>query len=133
MAVLDVLRQRLPVPVAVTLTRAQLKPLVHERAARKLVHEAAVDANDGDDAGRAARQHRVAQDEWAVGLSPAGLLGAVEGIQRAVAVRSFHANRVDHDVRPASPGQLPELLDVGILREVMMSVARALLRAICRR
>src|SRR5829696_10380733 len=118
-AVADVLVEALRVALHVALAGLERQALVHERPGRELVHEAAVDAHDGHDAGGPAREDRVAEGVPAVALGAGGLLDALDGVQRAVPVRRLHADGVDHRVRPAAARELLELLDdVGVLGEV---------------
>jgi hypothetical protein len=118
-ALLDVLVERLHIPLHVALARLHRQALVHERAGGELVHEPAVDADHRDDAARTAGEDRVAQGVATIGLRPRRLLDPVDRVHEAVTVRGLHPDGVDHRVGPAPAGQLLELLDdVGVLGEV---------------
>ncbi len=105
LAVLDPCQQRPQIAVHVALPGADGEALVHERAHRELVHEPAVDADDGDDPAGAAAHDRLAEREGTLGLAPHRLLHAVVRVQRSVVVR-LHPDGVDARIRAAAAGQL---------------------------
>ncbi len=94
LAALDPLQQRCDVALHVALTAPEGDRAVHPGPDGELVHQPAVDADDGDGAAVAAGQDGLAQ-RGPVGFGPYRLLDAVVGLQRcAVGVR-LHADGVD--------------------------------------
>ena len=79
LAVLDPLEQRLHVAMHVRLPGLHRERLVHDRADRNLVDEAAVDAGHRDGAAVAAGHDRLAQRARPIRLQPHRLLHPVVG------------------------------------------------------
>ena len=92
--------------------------LVHHRAERDLVDQAAVDAGDRQRAGRPAHIDHLAQHMRPVALDHHRLLDAVDHrVDRAQRMR-FHADRVDALVRALAGGQLLQPVEHALFVEV---------------
>src|SRR3954471_14068144 len=90
LAALNALEQWTEVTLYVALPGADGQRAVHQRADRELVDEAAVRADDRDDAAVAAGANGLAQRNRPIGLELERLLGAVVGVHHAMPVR-LHA------------------------------------------
>jgi hypothetical protein len=91
----------------VHLAHPEHQRLVHGRAERELVDEAAEHADDADGSALAAGHDRLAYGGGPVGLQPGRLLDPVVDVHGPVAV-CLHANGLDAGVGTASGGHLPQ-------------------------
>ena len=99
----------------VGLAGAELQALLHQRAERELVEEAAIDARHRDAPALAAGHDRLAQRVAAVGADADLLLDGVEEVVDGEAV-ALHADGVDHGVGADAAGHLHQRLEhLGLL------------------
>src|SRR4051812_20313654 len=118
LALLDAAQQVVGPAVDVRLSHAERQALVHRDAERNVVDDAAVDAWNGQGAGRAAGVDHLAQHMRPVGLEHHRLLGAVHHrVDRVRGVR-LEPDRVDAFLRALAAGQLFEPLEHAFLVEV---------------
>src|ERR1051325_4588143 len=118
LALLDAVEQVVRPAVHVGLARAHGEPLLHEGPEGDLVHEAPVDAGDGQRAAGPADVDHLAQDVRAVALHHGGPLHAVvDGVEGAGGV-GLQAHGVDALLRPLAPRQLVEPFDHALLLDV---------------
>src|SRR5690606_15999877 len=103
--VLDVLEQRLDVPLNVALAGLQGQSAVDDRAHRKLVDETAIHTNHRHHATVAAGADGFAQYQRPIRLHLQDLLGAVDDVHGSVAM-GFQAYGVDAGVGSAATGEL---------------------------
>ena len=119
LAFFDAAEQIVGPAIDMRLAHAEGQALVHGDAHRNLVDEPAVNAGNGNHAGRPADIDHLAQHMRPVGLQHHHLLGAVvERVRLRQRNVRFKADRIDALFRPLATGQLIEPVDDAVFLEI---------------